>query len=53
MFKLVQLFNAESHITMFNFGKFIFNSMKLRSYTTTRQYILCVTCIMYTYTPLS
>ena len=31
MFKLVQLFNAESYITMSNLGKFIFNSMKLRS----------------------
>ena len=31
MFKLVQLFNTENYITMSNLGKFIFNSMKLRS----------------------
>ena len=40
MFKLVPLFKAESYVTMFNFGKFIFNSMKLRSsYTLTWQYV--------------
>ena len=31
MFKLVQLFNTENYITMSNLGKFIFNSMKLRT----------------------
>ena len=36
MFKIVQLFNTENYITMSNLGKFIFNSMKLRSsYTIT------------------
>ena len=40
---LVQLFNAESYITMFKLGKLILNSMKLSSsFTITWQYILCV-----------
>ena len=39
-------YEAESFITMSNLGKFIFNSMKLRSsYTITCKYILCETCI--------
>ena len=51
MFKLVEMFNAEIYITMFNSEKFIFNSMKLRKffYNYLTMYTLC-NMYLYTYT---